>query len=88
MVDVAERAGVALGALYRCPCIPTLRKPTLFDAPSLQRVQLFVRGNLWEPLAVAVLDAPAFLVLGSLGAISILLGTKKNRPTNIHPTDR
>jgi hypothetical protein len=61
---------------------------TLLHAASLQRVQLFVRGNLWEPLAVAVLDAPAFLVLGSLGAISILLGTKKNRPTNIHPTDR
>jgi hypothetical protein len=58
---------------------------TLLDAASLLRVQLFVRGNLWEPLAVAVLDAPAFLVLGSLGAMSILLGTKKTRRTAIHP---
>jgi hypothetical protein len=47
---------------------------TLLDAASLQRVQLSVRGNLWEPLAVPVLDAPAFLVLGSLGAMLILLG--------------
>jgi hypothetical protein len=30
-------------------------------------------------------DAPAFLVLGSLGAMSILLGTKKTRRTAIHP---
>ena len=58
---------------------------TLLDAASLQRVQLSVRGNLWEPLAVPVLDAPAFLVLGSLGAMSILLGTKKTRRTAIHP---
>ena len=58
---------------------------TLLDAASLQRVQLSVRGNLWEPVAVPVLDAPAFLVLGSLGAISILLGTKKTRRTAIHP---
>ena len=58
---------------------------TLLDAAGLQRVQLFVRGNLWEPLAVTVLDAPAFLVLGSLGAMSILLGTKKTRRTAIHP---
>jgi hypothetical protein len=50
--------------------------------------QLYVRGNLWEPLAVTVLDAPAFLVLGSLGAMSILLGTKKNRPIAILPTGR
>ena len=58
---------------------------TLLDAASLQRVQLFVRGNLLAPLAVAVLDAPAFLVLGSLGAMSILLGTKKTRRTAIQP---
>jgi hypothetical protein len=61
---------------------------TLLDAASLQWVQLFVRGNLWEPLAVTVLDAPAFLVLVSLGAMSILLGTKKSRPTAIRSTDR
>jgi hypothetical protein len=42
---------------------------TLLDAASLQQVQLLVRGNFWEPLAVTVLDAPAFIVLGSLGAI-------------------
>jgi hypothetical protein len=58
---------------------------TLLDAASLQRVQLSVRGNLSEPLAVPVLNAPAFLVLGSLGAMSILLGTKKTRRTAIHP---
>jgi hypothetical protein len=50
---------------------------TLLDAASLQRVQLFVRGNFWEALAATVLDAPAFIVLGSLGAISIAFGTKK-----------
>jgi hypothetical protein len=60
----------------------------LLDAASLQWVQLFVRGNLWEPLAATVLDAPAFLVLGSLGAMSILLGTKKSRSTAIRSTDR
>src|SRR5580693_8500116 len=56
---------------------------TLLDAASLQRVQLSVRGDLWEPLAVPVLNAPAFLVLGSLGAMLILLVTKKTRRTTI-----
>ena len=60
----------------------------LLDAASLQRVQLFYQDNagLWEPLGVAVFDGPAFLVLGSIGAISILLGTKKNRPAAIRPS--
>jgi hypothetical protein len=61
---------------------------TLLDAASLQQVQLLVRGNFWEPLAVAVLDAPAFLVVGSVGATSILLGTKKSRPAGVHPSGR
>jgi hypothetical protein len=61
---------------------------TLLDAASLQRVQLFVRGNFWEALAATVLDAPAFIVLGSLGAISIAFGTKKSRSTGIHPAGR
>jgi hypothetical protein len=61
---------------------------SLLDAASLQRVQLHVQDNagLWEPFAVMVFDAPAFLVVGSVGAISILLGTKKSRPTAVHPS--
>jgi hypothetical protein len=60
----------------------------LLDAATLQRFELLVRGNLWEPLAITVLAAPAFLVLGSVGAIPIVLGTKKSRPTAIPPTGR
>jgi hypothetical protein len=62
---------------------------TLLDAASLQRVQLYAQGTgFWEPLAVMVLDEPAFLVLGVIGAISILLGTKKSRPTAVHQSGR
>jgi hypothetical protein len=61
---------------------------SFLDAASLQRAQLYVRNNagLWEPFALTVFDAPAFSVVGSVGAISILLGTKKSRPTSVHPS--
>ena len=53
---------------------------TLIHAASLQRLQLFIQGNamrwLWEAVAVTILDAPAALVLGVVGATLVLLGAK------------
>ena len=53
---------------------------TLFHAASLQRLQLFIQGHamrwLWEAVAVTILDAPAVLVLGVVGATLVLLGAK------------
>ena len=54
---------------------------TLFHAASLQRLQLFIQGNamrwLWEAVAVTILDAPAALVLGVVGATLVFLGKPK-----------
>jgi hypothetical protein len=60
-----------------------------FDPGSAQRVQLLIQGGAeqrsWEPVAETVLDAPAFVVVGLVGAILILLGTRNRRPTVIGP---
>jgi hypothetical protein len=54
---------------------------TALHAASLQRLELFIHGNamrwLWEPVAVTVLNAPAFLAFGVPGAILVLLGARK-----------
>jgi hypothetical protein len=86
LVYDATRSIAADGFLYS----NTAEAWSLLDAASLQQVQLFVQDHagLWEPLAVTVLDAPAFVVVGSVGAILILLGTKKSRPTAAHPSGR
>ena len=50
---------------------------TLLHAVSLQRLQLFIQGNaMWEAVAVTILDAPAVLVLGVVGATLVVLGAK------------
>ena len=55
---------------------------TLLHAASLQRLQLFIQGNamrwLWEAVAVTILDAPAVLVLGVVGATLVLLGAQNS----------
>src|SRR5258708_29893449 len=52
---------------------------TLLHAASLQRLQLFIQGNaMWEALAVTILDAPAVLVLGVVGATLVLLGAQNS----------
>ena len=62
LVYDATRSIAADGFLYS----NTAEAWSLLDAASLQQVQLFVqdRAGLWEPLAVTVLDAPAFVVVG------------------------
>jgi hypothetical protein len=42
-----------------------------------QRVTPYVGGWLWDPVALAILSAPTFGVLGVLGAILILIGRRK-----------
>jgi hypothetical protein len=61
----------------------------LFDPERAQRVQRFLHGGAeqrsWEPVVEAVLDAQAFIMVGMVGAILILLGTTNSRSTVIRP---
>ena len=56
---------------------------TLLHASSLQQLQPFLEKNgppwLWDPVATTVLNAPATVVFGIIGAILILLGRRKKR---------
>jgi hypothetical protein len=45
--------------------------------PALER---HVAEWLWDPVALNILTAPAWLVLGLLGAVLMLIGRKKRRP--------
>ena len=69
--------------------ITTAEAWKLFHPGSAQRLQLLIQGGAeqrsWEPVAETVLDAPAFVVVGLVGAILILLGTRNRRPTVIGP---
>jgi hypothetical protein len=53
----------------------------LINAASLAQltpqIQSYANGVLWDPLMVALLAAPAWVVLGVLGIIFVLLGRKK-----------
>jgi hypothetical protein len=52
---------------------------TLLHAASLQRLQLLIQGNaMRETVAVTILDAPAVLVLGVVGATLVLLGAQNS----------
>ena len=54
---------------------------SLVHAASLQQLQPLIEKNaprwLWDPVATTVLDAPAIVALGVIGAILILLGRRK-----------
>jgi hypothetical protein len=54
---------------------------TLLHASSLQQLQPLIEKNappwLWDPVAVRVLEAPALVALGLIGAILVLLGRRK-----------
>lgn len=54
---------------------------TDINANSLQSLQASVEANLpvqaWNPVALTLLEQPAWLVLGVVGVLSILLGRKK-----------
>jgi hypothetical protein len=54
---------------------------TLLHAASLQQLQPLIERNaspwLWDQVAVTVLNAPAFVALGIVGAILVLLGRRK-----------
>ncbi|HEY5305164.1 MAG TPA: hypothetical protein VIJ52_00655 [Pseudolabrys sp.] len=54
---------------------------TLINANSLAKLQPllspYANGILWDPIAVAVLAAPAWAALGILGILFILLGRRK-----------
>jgi hypothetical protein len=54
---------------------------TLLHAASLQQLQPLIERNaspwLWDPVAVTVLNAPAFAALGIVGANLVLLGRRK-----------
>jgi hypothetical protein len=53
----------------------------LLHAASLQQLQPLIEKNatpwLWDPVAVTVLNAPALVPLGIVGAILVLLGRRK-----------
>jgi hypothetical protein len=54
---------------------------SLVHPASLQQLHPFIEKNgppwLWDPVALTVLDAPAFVVLGIIGAFLVLLGRRK-----------
>jgi hypothetical protein len=54
---------------------------SLVHTTSLQQLQPSIEKRappwLWDPVATTVLDAPAVVVLGIIGAILILLGRRK-----------
>jgi hypothetical protein len=54
---------------------------SLVHTTSLQQLQPSIEKRappwLWDPVATTVLDAPAVVVLGLIGAILILLGRRK-----------
>ena len=57
---------------------------SLLHTASLQQLQPSIEKHappwLWDPVATTVLDAPALVVLGIIGAILILLGRRKKPP--------
>jgi hypothetical protein len=48
-----------------------------FETMIAQKVDPYVGGWVWDPLMVAVLAAPTFVVLGIIGAVLILIGRRK-----------
>jgi|SRR5215475_5562929 hypothetical protein len=54
---------------------------SLLHTASLQQLQPSIQKHappwLWDPVVTTVLDAPAVIVLGIIGAILILLGRRK-----------
>src|SRR5262249_12729316 len=54
---------------------------SLVHAASLQQLKPAIEKNapawLWDPVATTVLDSPATVVFGIIGAILILLGRRK-----------
>jgi hypothetical protein len=54
---------------------------SLLHTTSLQQLQPLIEKHappwLWDPVVTTVLDAPAIVVLGIVGAILILLGRRK-----------
>ena len=54
---------------------------SLLHTASLQQLQPSIQKHappwLWDPVVTTVLDAPAVVVLGIIGAILILLGRRK-----------
>jgi hypothetical protein len=50
-----------------------------FEAMATQHIDRYVGGWLWDPVALAILSAPSFVVLGLVGSILILIGRRKKR---------
>jgi hypothetical protein len=54
---------------------------SLVHTASLQQLQPLIEKNgphwLWDPVVTTILDAPAVVVLGIIGAILLLLGRRK-----------
>ncbi len=54
---------------------------TLLHAASLQQLQPLIEKNappwLWDPVVVTVLNAPALVAFGIIGALLVLLGRHK-----------
>jgi hypothetical protein len=52
-----------------------------FHSTSLQRFQAFIEGRvgewLWNPILNTILEQPAWVVLGLVGALLMLIGRKK-----------
>jgi hypothetical protein len=48
-----------------------------FETAIAERVTPYAGGWLWDPVAVAILGSPTFVVLGVIGSILILIGRRK-----------
>jgi hypothetical protein len=74
---------IAANALFPPLYTPLNETWTAIHVSSLQQVQSILQRNippwLWDPVAVSVLNAPTFVVLGVMGAILVLLGRRKKR---------
>jgi len=47
------------------------------EAAIAQRVDPYVGGWVWDPVVLAILGAPTFVVLGVIGSLLILIGRRK-----------
>jgi hypothetical protein len=49
------------------------------EAAVTRYVQPYAGGWVWDPVALGILAAPTFIVLGILGSVLILIGRKKKK---------